>query len=154
MVLAWLAVTNGPDKGKSYQLKVGANTIGRAPDNDLSISDTSMSRHHAMIRVEGNEYVLTDLGSRGGTKVGERRLEGRELSTGGTVDIGESRLSLIEVESRGDVAPATMSGETMVAQPGSGKSGVLIVQSGPNAGESFGLVEGDNLQQFQVECTA
>lgn len=145
VVLAWLAVTNGPDKGKSYQLKVGANTIGRAPDNDLSISDTSMSRHHSMIRVEGDEYMLADLGSRGGTTVGEQRLGGKELRMGGSLEIGESRLSLIEVESRGGAVPETMSGETMVAQPGSGKSGVLVVQSGPSAGESFSLIEGDNV---------
>ena len=30
-VMAWLAVTAGPLKGQSYQLKVGDNTIGPGP---------------------------------------------------------------------------------------------------------------------------
>ena len=35
-LMAWLAVTAGPDKGKTYQLKAGDNTLGRDSENDLA----------------------------------------------------------------------------------------------------------------------
>ena len=141
-VMAWLAVTCGPSKGKTYQLKEGDNTIGRSPENDLSIEDTAVTRRHAMVKVQEDRFVLVDLGSRGGTKVGDRRLEGRTISTGGVITVGQTRLSLVEVEA-GEPMPGTISGETMVDMGGGG-SAVLIAQSGPDSGKSFPLSQGDN----------
>jgi pSer/pThr/pTyr-binding forkhead associated (FHA) protein len=142
-VMAWLAVTSGPSKGKTYQLREGENTIGRSSDNDLAIEDTSISRSHAMVRVQDDRFVLVDLGSRGGTKVGDRRLEGRTISTGGVVTVGQTRLNLVEVEGQEPLEPGTMSGQTIVDLPGGG-SAVLIAQSGPDSGRSFPLAQGDN----------
>lgn len=41
--------------------------IGRGHDNDIRISDISVSRFHAMIKKDGNEYVLFDNNSKFGT---------------------------------------------------------------------------------------
>ena len=97
-VMAWLAVTAGPKKGQAYQLKVGDNTIGRGTDNDLVIEDGSISRRHAVVRVQDNEYILADLGSRGGTGVAGKTLEGKPLASGGVVGVGKTNLRLVEVE--------------------------------------------------------
>lgn len=43
--------------------------IGRAPDNTLLLNEQDVSRHHARIIRDGNEYKITDLGSSGGTRV-------------------------------------------------------------------------------------
>ena len=64
-VMAWLAVTAGPQKGMTYQLKIGDNTIGRE-GCDLVIEDTAVSRRHAMIKVQGASFLLIDTGSLGG----------------------------------------------------------------------------------------
>lgn len=145
-VMAWLAVTAGPQKGKSHQLRVGDNTIGRDLDNDLVIEDSSVSRNHALVKVQDDSFLVMDLGSRTGTKVGGRTLEGKVLKTGGVVSLGETNLNLVEVQAQGaQPQPVSSSSETIVEQPGGDGGGVLIAQSGPDAGKSFPLSAGDNV---------
>ena len=145
-VMAWLAVTAGPQKGSTYQLKAGDNTIGRDTGNDLMIEDSSVSRRHTMIKVKDGEFLLVDLGSRGGTKVGENTLKGKVVRPGKVISVGQTRLSLVKVES-GEPSPQPVSnaGETIIHQPDSSTGGILVAQSGPDAGKSFPLAQGDNL---------
>ena len=42
-------------------------TVGRAPDNDIVIDNTLVSRHHVKIVQEGTHYIVEDLGSGNGT---------------------------------------------------------------------------------------
>ena len=49
-------------------------TIGRLPENGLVLAHGSVSRYHAELRMEATGPVLTDVGSAGGTTVGETRL--------------------------------------------------------------------------------
>jgi phage tail-like protein len=49
-------------------------TIGRLPDNDLVLAMPMVSGRHAELRLDAEGAVLTDLGSRNGTFVGELRL--------------------------------------------------------------------------------
>jgi pSer/pThr/pTyr-binding forkhead associated (FHA) protein len=151
-VLAWIAVTSGPQKGRTYQLQAGDNVIGRSPDSDLVIEDTSISRHHAMIKVQDGQFLLMDLGSSGGTKVGGKILGSKLLPSGGVINVGQTRLSLVETEPQDSPNMGTMSGATVVLTPGSGSSGVLIVQAGPDAGKSFPLAAGDNLIGRDNSC--
>ena len=141
--MAWLAVTVGPSRGRSHQLREGDNTIGRASDNDLAIEDRSISRHHAMVRVQDGRIVLVDLGSAGGTRVGDRTVSGRSIEPGGVITVGRTRLNLVSVEARDDMPAGTMSGQTIV-DSAPGGSAVLIAQSGPDAGKSFLVSQGDN----------
>lgn len=53
--------------GSSVDLSPGENLLGRHPDSVLALSDDSVSRRHAMIRIEGDEAVLEDLGSKNGS---------------------------------------------------------------------------------------
>jgi pSer/pThr/pTyr-binding forkhead associated (FHA) protein len=146
MVMAWLAVTSGPRKGQTYQLKVGDNSLGRGTENDMVIEDNAVSRSHAVIRVRDDEMLLVDLGSRGGTEVAGQTLEGKPLQSGGIVKIGQTTLNLVEVEAgEAPAEPVSSAGATMIAQPQAGPGGVLIVQSGPDAGKSFPLAQGDNV---------
>ena len=58
--------------------------MGRAPDNNLVLRDTRVSRNHAQIARNDGHYILEDLGSRHGVWVNaervekSRRLEGSE----------------------------------------------------------------------------
>ena len=55
-------------------------------------------------------------------------------------------MNLVEVEAGEQAAaPVSSGGETMIAQPGASAGGVMIVQSEPDAGKSFPLVQGDNV---------
>jgi len=53
---------------RSYPVS-GALTIGRATDNDVVISASDVSRHHATLAAAGDLAVLVDLGSANGTAV-------------------------------------------------------------------------------------
>ncbi|MEE1825536.1 DUF1707 and FHA domain-containing protein [Streptomyces sp. BE20] len=57
---------------------VGARklTIGRIPGSGLRLNDASVSRHHAELRREGEDWVLYDLGSTNGTHVNGYRIAG------------------------------------------------------------------------------
>jgi serine phosphatase RsbU (regulator of sigma subunit) len=66
--------------------------MGRAPDNNLVLRDTRVSRNHAQICLENGQYVLEDLASRhgvwvNGTRIDKsRRLEGAERIEFGVPD--------------------------------------------------------------------
>ncbi len=72
-LMAWLI---GPG-GRLYAVKPGGDTnIGRAPDNDVVLSDTSVSSRHARIRHGGgNAYYLYDLASTNGTFINGTRMD-------------------------------------------------------------------------------
>ena len=42
-------------------------TIGRTVNNDVVIADTSVSRFHAYVRRDGNQWVVADAGSKNGS---------------------------------------------------------------------------------------
>ncbi len=65
------------DREAIYPLKVGINTVGRLPDNDVVIHGPYVSRRHCAILVhvaEGCE--LHDIASKNGTYVNGQRLAG------------------------------------------------------------------------------
>ena len=62
--------------------------IGRWDDNDVVIDDRWVSRYHAQVRREGDEYVVQDLGSKNGTLVNGRRIAGPlNLSDGDEIQV-------------------------------------------------------------------
>ena len=139
--MAWLIVTKGPSEGKSIQLREGVNTIGRSLGNDLQIDDSSVSRSHAMVIVREGRLTLVDLGSTGGTRIGQHRISGKTVGEGSVITVGQTRFSLVSVDAfRGGLS----SGPTLVGSP-TGSSLSLIAQSGPDAGKSFLLSSTQNL---------
>src|SRR5262245_50832278 len=65
------------DRELIHSLKVGLNTIGRMPDNDVAILDSSVSRRHAAVLIHVNEACeLHDTASKNGTFLNGLRLTG------------------------------------------------------------------------------
>lgn len=63
-------------------------SIGRWEDNDIVIDDRWISRYHARIRRENDQYVLEDLDSKNGTIVnGKRIVEPIPLSDGDEIQL-------------------------------------------------------------------
>lgn len=146
-VMKWLAITGGPGKGTTVQLKAGRTTIGREQTNDIQIPDASVSREHAAILSSGDELKLVDLGSAAGTTVAGQPITGGKVAPGDIISIGQNTMSLVAVDASFESAPvaAGASDATMIMEPETGGvSAVLVVQSGPDAGKSFQLTEGDN----------
>ena len=75
-----LFVLNGPEIGESFKLINGVNFLGRTPDNEIMLTDKTVSRKHLKIVMKGDKYLITDLKSRNGTFVrGEFLSPGKEL---------------------------------------------------------------------------
>ena len=138
---AWLLVRKGGLAGKTFEIRDRV-LIGRDADCAISITDdNAVSGKHAMVRVtRDGAYLLQDVGSRNGTQVGSDVLRGLPLKEGSTVKLGTTELTFSEVSGTPEAAPA--SGATMIIS-GAETKGVLLVKSGPAAGTSIALPDGD-----------
>ncbi len=58
--------------------------VGKRPDNDVIVDHVEASRYHAEISVQGVEYILRDLDSTNGTRVGGERIKGPVALKDGT----------------------------------------------------------------------
>jgi len=62
-----LYVLSGLDVGRTFDIREGANYLGRSPFNDIKIADPTVSKTHLLIDKRKGKYFVTDLGSRNGT---------------------------------------------------------------------------------------
>ena len=76
-----LRVVEGPDTGLEQSLKVGTVIIGTSSDNDLELTDPTISRNHLEIQVRARGILVNDLDSSNGTFLDDRRLA-REVIRG------------------------------------------------------------------------
>jgi len=88
--VASLFVIRGNDQGTRFELHDSALRIGRDAANNIQIHDTEVSRHHAEIRRDDQQYVLSDLGSSNGTFVNGRRVRQHRLVSGDHVQVGRT----------------------------------------------------------------
>jgi phosphoserine phosphatase RsbU/P len=63
-------------------------TVGRKVDKDLVIADPRVSRDHAQIMQEGQEFFIEDLGSKHGTFVNGERIQRQKLERGDRLEFG------------------------------------------------------------------
>jgi hypothetical protein len=92
-----LVMRAGPTAGKVFPLVKGEVIIGRDLNNEIVINDPEISRRHARLYVQGNTYVLEDLGSTNGTFVGGARLTGPyPLRIGEVITFGERMTMVFE----------------------------------------------------------
>jgi len=65
------------DRGKQIPLKVGLNSVGRLPDNDVVIDDATVSRRHCAIVVHSDLTIeVHDVASKNGTLVNGKKING------------------------------------------------------------------------------
>ena len=66
--------------------------IGRAPECELVLKDTLVSRRHARLHARDGVLVLTDLGSTNGTRVNGHRVSELVLGAGDRIEVGGTSL--------------------------------------------------------------
>jgi hypothetical protein len=102
------------DKEAHYPLKVGLNTVGRMPDNDVAILDGSVSRRHCAILVHASDVCeVHDTASKNGTFLNGQRVTGpTRLRPGDEIRLCDRRLVFLADEVDG--APGDVGNQTVV----------------------------------------
>jgi FHA domain len=92
MPVCWLM-----DRGKPLPLKVGLNSIGRLPDNDVVIDDPCISRRHCAVVVHSDlTCELHDIASKNGTLVNGHKLQGpTRLCEGDEIALCDRKLKMV-----------------------------------------------------------
>src|SRR5215831_922034 len=105
------------------QLPTKVLRIGRAPDNDIVVSDLSVSRHHAELRRTATGYQIVDLDSHNGTFVNGQQVGSAPLTEGDIVGIGPStfRLSGSELQEFVDTGDISLVARDLTVTLGNGK---------------------------------
>jgi len=86
-----LHVLRGPDKGQTYPLGDEPGVIGRSAE-PVNLSDNAVSRRHAEVYLEDDQWMLADRGSSNGTYLNGVRIQapsairhGDQIKVGGTL---------------------------------------------------------------------
>jgi pSer/pThr/pTyr-binding forkhead associated (FHA) protein len=75
---------------KTYEIDDEIITIGRLPENTISIANMGISRRHARIeRFADGSYVVTDLNSLNGTFVNNKKAKKATVASGDNISIGK-----------------------------------------------------------------
>ena len=82
------ALTLYLEDGRSLAIRNACVRIGRAPDNDLVIADSRVSRYHAQVVPDRTGPHIRDLGSTNGTQIAGRPVAHDRLNDGDLLSIG------------------------------------------------------------------
>lgn len=109
--MAVLRVLKGLNPGQIFPLTGNSIVLGRHPDCDVVLEVGAVSRQHARISREGDDYFVEDLRSRNGTYLNDNRVEGRQkLNENDQVKVCD----LVFVFHRGSPEAAARINETQV----------------------------------------
>jgi predicted component of type VI protein secretion system len=144
-------------------------SIGRSPENDVTIADDEISRKHALLIHEGGVFEIGDYRTGNGTFVNEHRVSQKQrIKPGDVISIGKLQLEFRQGEEhpaklghklefasqlktagmlpQGADAGTTMLGLADTTAPG---DEFVIEPERSSGGQAF-LAGGDDLDQFQM----
>ena len=115
-----LIAVDGPLRGRLFPLGAGERFMGRGPDNDIVLPDSSASRRHCSVTQQPDgTFVIRDLESHNGTFVNGLPVSERQLTASDEIRICRSRF-VFELE-------ASDAGESMLhVQEGDDSSGTIV----------------------------
>ncbi|MDH5444513.1 MAG: FHA domain-containing protein [Gammaproteobacteria bacterium] len=79
-----------------HELKLGpgAISLGRSDNNDINITDRSVSGHHARIFTYFNTSYIEDLDSTNGTFLNDKRIHKHIIHPGDTIRLGNHTIKI------------------------------------------------------------
>lgn len=112
-----LEFTDTTGQPVNFKLDKPALTVGRAPDNDLVIPEAipnaaTVSKHHARLRRDQDDYIVRDLGSKNGLMVNGRQTMENLLQDGDHLSFGTVEAIFHQ--------PLSGGSSTTAGEPGSG----------------------------------
>jgi serine/threonine protein kinase len=149
---ARLLYKSGSAKESLCDLKEPSVTVGRDPQAEISVDDSSISWRHATFEPSGSEWFVFDLGSLNGTVLNGKRLAANQkglLSPGAEIKLGRTTFIFLsssrkkrqdldtstgpdQAESKGPPSPMRLTPRAPVAT-------FLVVREGPGAGQTISL---------------
>ncbi|NIQ89377.1 MAG: cyclic nucleotide-binding domain-containing protein, partial [Deltaproteobacteria bacterium] len=81
---------------KSIYPLEGSVSIGRSPENDITLVDYNVSRTHARVSFQQGSWRIEDVGSANGIIFAGERVISKALKLGDSFQIGESTLTFME----------------------------------------------------------
>lgn len=139
---------------KEYSLDFSQDTIslGRQESNDVPLPDQKVSRKHAMIVAQGNDFYLIDLGSSNGTILNNVKLKPKEKKLLRDNDIIKiEKFEIIFRVKDIDFTPESLEGTKTIARKmveeilkvlgTNGEHPVIKVVEGTNEGDSIVLTK-------------
>lgn len=113
-----LRVTAGPSVGRALESEKDTIRVGTAPDNDLVLEDSLVSRFHLEVRKVQGSFRLVDVGSKNGTFVGEVEIREALIRKRTELSLGESTVVL-----------EPLSTEVVAEPSGTGRLGGMVAES-------------------------
>ena len=83
-----LVIAEGKEAGREFVFDQLSVLIGRTSECDVVLYDPGVSRKHARIFNEGQEYFVEDMGSSNGTKVNGSIIKKKQLADGDAISLG------------------------------------------------------------------
>jgi DNA-binding NtrC family response regulator len=96
-----IEVIDGPDRDLCCAAAGGELTIGTSTENDVVLTDSSVSQHHLWMRARDG-VLVRDLGSRSGTFLGGMRIREAIVPVGARLRVGDTVLRIVEGAPRSD----------------------------------------------------
>lgn len=108
-----LVIVSGPNRGSSFSLIEGENSIGRQMDNHIVLTSAKVSKRHCAVLVTSNEVLFRDESSTNGTFVNGALTRKQSLHAGDKIGVGDFVLELASNGAAlqigaGDSVPMTM----------------------------------------------
>ena len=91
----YLALKRNKLQKSIYPLE-GSVSIGRSPENDITLVDYNVSRTHARVSFQQGSWRIEDVGSANGIIFAGERVISKALKLGDSFQIGESTLTFME----------------------------------------------------------
>ncbi len=124
-----LVVIKGPQRGTEFVISADVIRVGKAEDNDLTVTDETVSRVHFEIVRDAKGYLLRDLRSTNGTFLDGAEIKEAYIRAGSVIAAGASELKFTPFEERIEILPSEKE-----------QLGDMVARSG-SMREIFGLLE-------------
>jgi pSer/pThr/pTyr-binding forkhead associated (FHA) protein len=122
---ARLVMVAGPEAGAEYDLTVNLYVIGRSDEANLRIDDPSISRAHARLDGDEQQWTISDLDSINGIVVNGNRRDDYLLKSGDVIELGIVKLRFVAPGEPYEYAP--MDAASVAAPPQKAKSNRLFL---------------------------
>jgi serine phosphatase RsbU (regulator of sigma subunit) len=104
-----LQIISGLNTGEQHTLGSREILLGRHPDCQVVLRDSTVSRRHARISYDGSHYVLHDVGSQHGTRVnGELIRLPHRLRHGDEIQLSQVTIVYVDEMARPEEHPSTI----------------------------------------------